>query len=246
MSGNRIDSLNPDLAYVYISRSYHETGEKRMSGDTDIHQIGEFVVRKRNPHGPGQSRLLLLLHGWTGDENSMWIFSSRLPKNYLLLAPRGLVSTPLGGYGWQSTSAQAWPRASDFKPAIDAVIRLVDSIEFPELDLTSFDLMGFSQGAALAYAIALTYPEKIIKIAGLSGFLPEGLDLEISRGALKGKKIFVAHGRQDEIVPVSEARQVVQGLKDANAEIVYCEEDVGHKLSSGCFRGMVAYFTYSE
>jgi phospholipase/carboxylesterase len=213
-----------------------------MSGDTDIQQIGEFVVRQRNPEGPGLRRLLLLLHGWTGDENSMWIFASRLPKNYFLLAPRGLASTPLGGYSWQNTSAKAWPRASDFKPAIEAVIKLVDAIDFPELDLSRFDLMGFSQGAALAYALALTYPEKINKLAGLSGFLPEGLDLEISRGALEGKKVFVAHGRQDEIVPVRNARQVVQGLRDARAEVIYCEEDVGHKLSSGCFRGMVAYF----
>jgi len=216
-----------------------------MSGDTDIQQIGEIVVRKRNPEGPGQRRLLLLLHGWTGDENSMWIFSSRLPRNYLLLAPRGLASTPLGGYGWQSTSTTGWPKASDFKPAIEAIIKLVDSIEFRELDLSNFDLMGFSQGAALAYALALTHPEKIGSLAGLSGFLPGGLDSEISREPLKGKKVFVAHGRRDEIVPVSEARQVVQGLKDAKAEVVYCEEDVGHKLSSGCFRGMVSYFAHS-
>jgi phospholipase/carboxylesterase len=213
-----------------------------MSDETKIQHIGDFVVRERFPEGPGLKRLLLLVHGWTGDENSMWIFSSRLPKNYLLLAPRGLSSTPLGGYGWQDTVSKGWPRASDFTPAIEAIFNLVSSIDFPGLDISSFDLMGFSQGAALAYAFALTYPDKIDKLAGLSGFLPEGLDSEISLGALKGKKVFVAHGRQDEMVPISEARKVVQGLKDAKAEVVYCEEDVGHKLSSGCFRGMVAYF----
>jgi hypothetical protein len=38
------------------------------------------------------------------------------------------------------------------------------------------------------------------------------------------------------------ARRVVQELKNAAAEVLYCEEDVGHKLSSGCFRGMGEYF----
>lgn len=217
-----------------------------MSGETDLNQIGEFVVRERSPEGPGPSRLLLMLHGWTGDENSMWIFSSRIPKDYYLLAPRGIARTPLGGYGWQDETANGWPRASDFKSATAAIIDLIDSIKYPGMDLSSIDLMGFSQGAALAYAFTFTHPDRVNKLAGLSGFLPGGLDSEIFRGALKDKKVFVAHGRQDEIVPVSEARQVVQGLKAAQAEVVYCEEDVGHKLSADCFRGMVAYFTNSK
>jgi phospholipase/carboxylesterase len=213
-----------------------------MSDETSIQQIGDFVVRQRYPEGSGPSRLLLLLHGWTGDENSMWIFSSRIPKNYFLIALRGITRTPLGGYGWQDATTKGWPTTNDFRPAIEAIFDLVDSIEFLGVDTSEFDLMGFSQGAALAYSLALSFPDRVGKLAGLSGFLPEGLDTEIALESLKGKKVFVAHGRQDEMVPVSQARQVVQGLKDAKAEVVYCEEDVGHKLSSGCFRGMVEYF----
>lgn len=214
-----------------------------MSGETSIQQIGNIVVRVRNPEDSNQSRLLIMLHGWTGDENSMWIFSSRIPKDYFLVAPRGITSTPLGGYGWQNATSRGWPAADDFRTAIETVLDLVDKIDYPKMDRAKFDLMGFSQGAALAYTIGLTYPDRVGKLAGLSGFLPEGLDDGIARGPLLGKKVFVAHGRQDEMVPVSKARQVVEGLKAAKAEVIYCEEDVGHKLSSGCFRGMSDYFT---
>ena len=102
--------------------------------------------------------------------------------------------------------------------------------------------MGFSQGAALAYSLTLTHPEKVDKLAGISGFFPELQNGALLDGALKGKKVFVAHGLRDEMVPVDKARQVVKTLKKSGAEVTYCEEDVGHKLSSGCFRGMDEFF----
>ena len=214
-----------------------------MSNETKIRQLGDLVVRVRYPEGSGQRRLLVLLHGWTGDENSMWIFSPRIPKKYLIISPRGISKTPLGGFGWQDAKSKGWPSAADFNTAIGKLLNSLEDIEYPGIDQSNFDLMGFSQGAALAYVMAFTYPERIGKLAGLSGFLPDGLNEKFVNSGFKGKKIFVAHGSQDEMVPIHEARKVVQALKDAKAEVVYCEEDVGHKLSSGCFRGLNEYFS---
>jgi phospholipase/carboxylesterase len=213
-----------------------------MSNETKIRRIGDLVARVRYPEGPGETRLLLLLHGWTGDENSMWIFSSRIPKNYLLIAPRGITRTPLGGFGWQEAESNAWPNATNFKPAVEKILSLLDNVDFPGIDPSKFDLMGFSQGAALAFVVSFSFPERIGKLAGLSGFLPDGLNDKISKSVLQGKKVFIAHGSHDEMVPIDKGREVVQALKAAKAEVVYCEEDVGHKLSSGCFRGLNEYF----
>lgn len=60
----------------------------------------ELVMKIQIPEGEGPHPVLLLLHGWTGDENVMWIFASRLPGNYLMISPRGLYKSPLGGYAW--------------------------------------------------------------------------------------------------------------------------------------------------
>lgn len=213
-----------------------------MSNSTKVEYIGDFVVRVDYPEVTEPLRLLIMLHGWTGDENSMWIFSPRIPKNYLVIAPRGITRTPLGGYGWQDSTLEGWSKVSDFKLAIEKLLNLIDSFESFGIDPFCFDLMGFSQGAALAYAIAFLFPERVDKVAGLSGFLPGGLESKIGDGVLEGKKIFVAHGRQDELVPIAKGREVVEGLKTAGAQVLYCEEDVGHKLSSGCFRGLKEYF----
>ncbi len=46
-------------------------------------QIEHWTVRVRKPEGEGPHPVMLLLHGWMGDENAMWVFASRLPKNLL-------------------------------------------------------------------------------------------------------------------------------------------------------------------
>ena len=217
-----------------------------MSGETDVVQIGNWVVRQNIPDRDESLRLLLMLHGWTGDENSMWIFTPRLPQNYIIISPRGLFPTPIGGYGWVENSIKGWPTMNDFNAAMQELIDLIDSLDFPGTHENRFNILGFSQGAALGYALAHTYPERINKLAGLSGFFPEPDQGGLLGGALGGKKVFVAHGLKDEMVPVEKARRVVEALKYSGAEVIYCEEDVGHKLSSGCFRGMDDYFAASN
>jgi predicted esterase len=75
----------------------------------------------------------------------------------------------------------------------------------------------------------------------LAGFVPAGLDDYIAQKPLTGKNIFVAHGTQDEMVPIDRARASMELLEQAGATITYCEDEVGHKLSSGCLRALETY-----
>jgi phospholipase/carboxylesterase len=213
-----------------------------MKPETTIVQTGEWILRQRMPTGNEPNKLLLLLHGWTGDENSMWIFAPRLPEDYLIISPRGISNTPIGGFGWQDNESIGWPKTKDFQAAVEALLDLVNSIDLLSTNIKKFDLMGFSQGAALAFVITLLHPERVGKLAGLSGFLPDGLENIIASKPFQGKEVFVAHGKRDEMVPIAMARHVVKSMKSAGAEVLYCEDDVGHKLSSGCFRGLGEYF----
>jgi phospholipase/carboxylesterase len=212
--------------------------------ENQIHtlEIDDWVVRVRTPQISGLHPVVLMLHGWTGDEESMWIFASRLPETAMLIAPRGLYTSRLGGYSWQSQSVNGWPGVEDFEPAIDKLLDLLKPENFPAGDFSNFRIVGFSQGAALTYAFALMQPEKVSVFAGLSGFLPQQADSLINRHPLKGKKAFIAHGTRDEMVEVARARKAVEELEEAGAEVTYCEDDVGHKLSLTCFKGLETFF----
>jgi phospholipase/carboxylesterase len=149
--------------------------------------------------------------------------------------------TSLGGYGWRGGEIDGWSKIGDFSEAIEALLSLIDSEIVSYVAVEKFSLMGFSQGAALSYAMTLMYPQRIDKLLGISGFMPDGAEDYVEGEELQGKTAFVAHGRMDNIVPIKKARKVVNVLKQAGAEVTYCEDDVGHKLSSSCFRGLNHY-----
>jgi len=213
-----------------------------QTGITERIDLNGLTIRQRMPPGDGPHPIILMLHGWTGDENSMWIFAPRLPAQALLLAPRGLFTVPIGGYGWHPHSAKSWPWIEDFQPAIDILLSRLTPKFYPTADFTEIRLLGFSQGAALSFSIALYHPNIVRAIAGLSGFLPVGASHLIQEQPLKNKPVFLAHGTEDTLVPVDKARQAVKLLEIAGCKVTYCEDTVGHKLSVSCFRGMQSFF----
>lgn len=61
-------------------------------------------------------------------------------------------------------------------------------------------LAGFSQGGAIAYNTALTYPERLAGVIALSTYHPLAADDSPANRALP---IFAAHGRNDDVVPLA-------------------------------------------
>jgi len=217
-----------------------------MNLSIETRQIGEWWVNQHLPDGDGPHPVLLLVHGWTGDENVMWIFAQRLSREYLMIAPRGLHPAPNGGYGWHEHRQEDLPHYEELQPSIDRLLDLLRTDNFPAADFSRLAAIGFSQGAALLFTAALLYPDRFQVLAGLSGFLPSGVDPLVESKPLTGKPIFIAHGRLDDIVPVARSRQAVELLERAGAKVSYCEEDVGHKLSSSCFRSMESFLEIQE
>jgi len=213
-----------------------------MSIDNESIAINDWIMRIHRPVGSHPFPVLLMLHGWTGDENSMWIFSQNLLKGTILIAPRGIYKTKVTGYSWHPEINKPWPWIRDFMPAVEALITTISGNNFPDGDFSEFHIIGFSQGAALAYTIACVYPNQVASLAVLSGFLPDGATAILTPGRLNGLPVFIAHGTDDDLVPVGRARISVGLLQDAGANVIYCEDNVGHKLSTKCFRALEAFY----
>jgi phospholipase/carboxylesterase len=199
-----------------------------------------WIFRTRIPLTPASSRIVVLIHGWSGDENSMEIFSRSLPADTIQLFPRGPLALDEGGYGWVRARQETWPAMDVFSPVCSDLmqeiqLRLSDLNRTPE----TLDLMGFSQGAAVSYALSFLFPSKIRRVAALAGFLPAGASLE---PGLSSQSYFIAHGARDETIPVAMARESVGMLQKAGASVQYCEGPSGHKLSANCYAELRDFF----
>jgi phospholipase/carboxylesterase len=190
-------------------------------------------------------RLLILIHGWMGDENSMWVFARKLSPNYTILAPRGIYPVAEGGFSWREIRPGSWGKATieDLRPAARNLLAFIDDWSTASgIDAGQFGLIGFSQGAALAYTMALIHPERVKKFAAVSGFVPENGENLLASKLLSGKSIFIAHGRQDHVIPVEQARRAVKMQKRAGVQVTYCESEAGHKVSRDCLKAMELFF----
>ncbi len=213
---------------------------------TDLLTLDDWTLRVHLPPGPGPHPVMLLLHGWSGNEDVMWVFANRISPRYLMIAPRAPYETPRGGYGWQPSLNGSWPLTDDLLPAARSLLALLNRlVSHPRLSSGNyrlFDVMGFSQGAAVTAALALAYPRSVRAFALLAGFVPEDADAFLPARPLEGKSVFAAHGTEDRLVPVERARQGVRLLEQAGAQVTYCEDRTGHKLSARCARSLADFW----
>lgn len=232
----------------------------QIETETELITFEGWTLRVRPSQPP--KRLLLLIHGLTGDENSMWVFARGLSPDYWIIAPRAPYETDLGGYSWRlaqpetlrrappaespQSSASGMPGLEMLKPASERLLALVDAYSSSvPIDAREFDLMGFSQGAAMVNIIGMLHPQRVRKMGVLAGFVPSGMEQSIAQRPLEGKQVFVAHGTQDIMVSLDRARASIELLERAGAKVTYCEDDVGHKLSPSCLRALEAFMTPS-
>lgn len=233
-----------------------------MNIETQLVYFEEWILRIRPPVNQPGKRILLMLHGWQGDENSMWVFAHKFPADYWIIAPRAPHLAPQGGYSWSMPGAgvpggvipdrlgadgvipPGWPTVDLLRPAAATLLDLLDS--WPRansLGMLPVDVIGFSQGAAMVFTLALLYPARVRKMAVLAGFAPAGAEQVLKPGRFNGIQAFVSHGTRDDHVPIVHARRNVRLLEEGGAQVEYCESNMAHKLGINCLRALEIYLS---
>ncbi len=93
-------------------------------------------------------------------------------------------------------------------------------------------LAGFSQGGAVAYHAALSYPQRLAGIVALSSYLAtrDSLVGQLSEANQK-LPIWVAHGAMDDVVPFSLGQQAVVALQGMGFSPVWHSYPLAHEVS---------------
>jgi len=208
--------------------------------------IGDWTVNVRKPKEAGNGGIVLLLHGLTGDEKSMWAFQKLLPGDALAIAPRAPHESQgvnLEGYSWVERPMDFLPTERDFAPAVYQLHSFLDHIveNFPGTDRENLRVVGFSQGAAMAVAYAVTFPTEISKLAVLAGFMPDQIG-DFSKNTAS-YSVFIGHGSEDDVVPVANAEKTKTFFEMGGLHVTYCIAPAGHRLGSDCAVGLKTFLT---
>ena len=181
--------------------------------------------------------LLLLLHGYGSNEEDLFSFAEQLPEEYFIVSARAPYALPPYGNAWYAINFDAdMNKFSDNDQAIesrDLIAKFVDElIEAYPIDKDKVTLIGFSQGSILSYAVALSYPDKIQRVAALSGYL--NMDIVAKDFNLKDVSklnFFISHGTVDQVIPVEWARKAPEFLNNLGLRSEYHEYPVGHGVA---------------
>ncbi|NNM82494.1 MAG: carboxylesterase [Burkholderiales bacterium] len=170
------------------------------------------TIEFQTEENPGFS--IIWLHGLGADGNDFVPVaqSMDLPFGVRFVFPHApvLPVTINGGYrmrAWYDIYSLS-PGGREDREGIEASSRLLEELMMKEhargIPFDRIFLAGFSQGAALVLHAGLRFRERIAGIVALSTYLPlaSTLDRE-ANPANAGIPVFLAHGDEDDVIPVS-------------------------------------------
>jgi len=183
-----------------------------------------------------KSPLLVLLHGYGSNEEDLFSFAAQLPDEYLIISVRAPYTLPGYGFAWYAIDFDAdMNKFTDDVQAVQSrnlIAKFIDEVvgAYP-VDKENVTLIGFSQGAILSYAVSLTYPQKISRVAALSGYLHNTIIGNVNSEKLNKLRFFVSHGVVDQVISVDWARKAPEFLKTLGLDVEYHEYNAGHGVA---------------
>ncbi|MBC7924267.1 MAG: dienelactone hydrolase family protein [Bryobacteraceae bacterium] len=180
--------------------------------------------------------LLVLLHGVRSNEQDLFGLAPMLDERFYVVSAQAPIAMGPGGYGWyhvEFTPTGFVIDEAEAERSLQMLLRFVDELKaaYP-VDPSQVYLMGFSQGCIVGLSAALTIPKKIAGVVGMSGRLIPSSTAHLAPEAdLKGLPVMVVHGTQDQVIPISDGRQIRETLQHLPVDLTYREYQMGHSVT---------------
>jgi phospholipase/carboxylesterase len=238
------------------------TNDRRNAPPLSSNTVGGSLVEARyvpQRYEPNYAYpLLVLLHARGSDEQQMVQSMPAMSwRNYVGLSLRGPeVVTRQGrpsGHGWgpdfarrdRSPSSPTLPDSEIFRRRLlaeepDPIDVLEDGI-FDAVRQTRRSLhvhseriflVGVGEGAAVAYRVAMSHPERFAGVVAINGWLPGGFRPLGRVKDCRGLRVLVVHGEWNGRVPVQQAKRTVGTLRNGGLKVAFQSYPCAHRLTS--------------
>jgi len=194
----------------------------------------------KNP--TNNSPAIIMLHGFGSDENDLFSFADELPSEYHIISLKAPIPMQPYGNAWYNIYFDnTQGKFSDTEQAIasrELISKCIDEVVSKyNIAKNKITLLGFSQGTILSFAVALSYPEKVKNVIGLSGYVDKDILKEnYAENNFKGLSVYTSHGTVDQVIPIDWARKTKPFLENLKIACKYSEFPVGHGVAPQNFQ----------
>ena len=205
----------------------------------------QFIVREPENITP-QTQLLVMLHGYGSNEEDLFSFRHDLPKDWIIVSFRAPRNSDYEGFAWYDIDFNNPDKFLDVDQAVDSmklIMKSIDNLKHHYQLESKTNIVGFSQGGVLTYAMTLTYPDYFHKVACLSSY-PDPKILKNIKGKkeIQHLRFFVSHGSEDAVIPLDWGRKAADFLYELGAFFTFREYMTGHSVNQKNYIDLIHFF----
>ena len=187
----------------------------------------DAVLWSTPEHERADRPLIVLLHGYGSHEGDLFSLSPALPLEAAVASVRAPIAES-GGFAWfPRIDGIGSPSSANADAAAVAVLDWLDTLHY-----TSVNLLGFSQGAALALQLIRHAPTRFSAVVAIAGFVPPGNhpgDPELVRAR---PPVFWGRGTLDQVIPLDAVERTEAWLPAHTDATIRIYEDLPHAIST--------------
>lgn len=196
---------------------------------------------------PESAWLLVLMHGVGSNAQDLFSLAPYVPPQYHVLSLQAPYAMGPDAFAWFQFSVNP-----DGTRTIDAaqeqhsralvaqtVQQAAEQLGVPPERVV---VGGFSQGGIMSLSLLLTQPALLHAICVWhSRLLPEVLPLQVAPEALTGRQVWLSHGTQDNVIPLTSAHLTRARLEPLPVTLSYHEYACAHTIHPDELRDCVQW-----
>ena len=183
-----------------------------------------------------QPWLLVLMHGVGSNAQDLFSLAPHVPAEFHLLSLQGPFTLGPDAYAWFEFSVGAQgQRTINTQPEQHSRALLTQPIRLAaeQLGVPADRVVvgGFSQGGIMSLSLLLTQPQLMKAICVWhSRLLPEVASQEVAPAQLAHHAVWLSHGTQDDVIPLSNAEVTREHLSKLPVQLSYHTYPAAHTI----------------